>query len=173
MGAGISQRSASRVLISALLRSFAIIMEIAHLFEAGGWMVLSFLKFIVMPSTAVAAGLSPWWVFGYSAGGAAVGLLAMQPVVRRLFDWRSRVRRQKGKPTFTAARRRLVRIKQRFGLWGIAFVGGLVGVPIGALLAFKYFDHRRETLPVMILAYIGWSAILTVLSVWAPQLWSG
>ena len=56
-------------------------MEWSNFFEAGGWMVFSFIKFIVMPSTAIAAGLNPWRVFAYSAGGAAVGLLALQPVV--------------------------------------------------------------------------------------------
>lgn len=130
-------------------------------------MVFSFVKFVVMPSTAVAAGLDPWRVFAYSAGGAAVGLLALQPVVRSLFGWRSRVRRRKGKRAFTSNRRRIVSVKQNFGLLGIALLGGLVGVPVGALLAFKYFENRSDTLPVMIIAYAAWSALLTTLSVQA------
>ena len=142
-------------------------MEWSNFFEAGGWMVFSFIKFIVMPSTAIAAGLNPWRVFAYSAGGAAVGLLALQPVVRSLFVRRAQVRRRKGKPAFTPNRRRIVRVKQNFGLLGIAFLGGLVGVPVGALLAFKYFENRSDTLPVMILAYAAWSAFLTTLSVQA------
>mgnify|MGYP007047341063 FL=1 len=142
-------------------------MEWSTFFEAGGWMVFSFVKFVVMPSTAVAAGLDPWRVFAYSAGGAAVGLLALQPVVRSLFGWRSRVRRRKGKRAFTSNRRRIVSVKQNFGLLGIALLGGLVGVPVGALLAFKYFENRSDTLPVMIIAYAAWSALLTTLSVQA------
>jgi hypothetical protein len=142
-------------------------MEWSTFFEAGGWMVFSFVKFVVMPSTAVAAGLDPWRVFAYSAGGAAVGLLALQPVVRSLFGWRSRVRRRKGKRAFTPNRRRIVSVKQNFGLLGIALLGGLVGVPVGALLAFKYFENRSDTLPVMIIAYAAWSALLTTLSVQA------
>ncbi len=127
-------------------------------------MLFSFVKFIVMPSTAIASGLPPWWVFVYSAGGAVLGLVAMQPVVRSLFGWRTRVRRRKGKLAFTPNRRRIVRVKQNFGLLGIAFLGGLVGVPVGALLAFKYFENRSDTLPVMVLAYAAWSALLTTLS---------
>ena len=100
----------------------------------------------------------------YSAGGAVLGLVAMQPVVRSLFGWRTRVRRRKGKLAFTPNRRRIVRVKQNFGLLGIAFLGGLVGVPVGALLAFKYFENRSDTLPVMVLAYAAWSALLTTLS---------
>ena len=127
-------------------------------------MLFSFVKFIVMPSTAIASGLPPWWVFVYSAGGAVLGLVAMQPVVRSLFGCRTRVRRRKGKLAFTPNRRRIVRVKQNFGLLGIAFLGGLVGVPVGALLAFKYFENRSDTLPVMVLAYAAWSALLTTLS---------
>jgi hypothetical protein len=74
------------------------------------------------------------------------------------------VRQRKGKPAFTTNRRRIVRVKQNFGLIGIAVLGGLVGVPVGALLAFKYFENRSETLPVMILSYAAWSALLTTLS---------
>lgn len=135
--------------------------------EALGWWALSFVKFIIMPSTAVAAGLEPLRVFAYSAVGANLGLLLMQPGIRLLFDWRSRVRQKKGKATFTAGRRRVVGIKQRFGLLGIAFLGGLVGVPVGALLAFKYFGNHSATLPVMMVAYTLWSAVLTALSAFA------
>ena len=142
-------------------------MEWTTIFEAAGWMLFSFVKFIVMPSTAIASGLPPWWVFVYSAGGAVLGLVAMQPVVRSLFGWRTRVRRRKGKLAFTPNRRRIVRVKQNFGLLGIAFLGGLVGVPVGALLAFKYFENRSDTLPVMVLAYAAWSALLTTLSAMA------
>ena len=130
-------------------------------------MVFSFVKFVVMPSTAVAAGLDPWRVFAYSAGGAAVGLLALQPVVRSLLDGALGCVARKGKRAFTPNRRRIVSVKQNFGLLGIALLGGLVGVPVGALLAFKYFENRSDTLPVMIIAYAAWSALLTTLSVQA------
>lgn len=142
-------------------------MEVTLILEALGWLTFSFLKFIIMPSTAIATGVDPWLVFGYSASGAVSGLLLMRPVVRRLFDWRSRVRRKKGKRTFTTGRRRIVRIKWRFGLLGIALLGGVVGVPVGAFLAFKYFEHRTLTLPVMALSYVMWSALLTILSAFA------
>lgn len=139
-------------------------MELATFLEALGWLMLSFVKFVIMPSTGIAAGLDPWRTFAYSSGGAVAGLLLMQPVIRMFFDWRSRVRQRKGKRAFTAGRRRIVRVKQRFGIVGIAALGGVVGVPVGALLAFKYFGHRSSTLPAMIVGYIAWSALLTTLS---------
>ena len=139
-------------------------MDATFILESIGWVGFSFVKFIIMPSTAIAAGMDPWSAFGHSVAGAVLGLILMRPVIRRLFDWRSRVRRSKGKPTFTPGRRRTVRIKQRFGLVGIAVLGGVVGVPVGAFLAFKYFDNRALTLPVMVASYVMWSAALTTLS---------
>lgn len=132
--------------------------------EALGWMALGFVKFIVTPATAVAAGVPPWKAFLYAAGGAAAGLIAMRPVAMALFRWQTRRRIARGRPVFTLGRRRIVRIKLRFGLLGIAFIGGVIGVPVAGLIAFKYFGDRAATLPVLIASYTMWSALLTLLS---------
>lgn len=134
------------------------------LLEAAGWMALAFVKFLVTPASALAAGVDPVWAFAYSAGGAAAGLVAMQPMAKAMFRWWSRRRRERGKRTFTLGRRRLVGIKLRFGLLGIAAISGIIGVPVAGLVAFKYFGHERRTLPVLVVAYVLWSAILTLLA---------
>lgn len=130
-------------------------------FEAVGWTALAFVKFLVTPASAVAAGVDPIWAFVYSASGAAIGLVAMQPIAKALFNGWSRLRKQRGKRTFTTSRRRLVNIKLRFGLLGIAAISGVIGVPVAGLVAFKYFGHERRTVPILIVAYVVWSAILT------------
>ena len=60
------------------------------LLEAAGWMALAFVKFLVTPASAVAAGVDPEWAFAYSAGGATLGLAAMQPMAKAMFRWWSR-----------------------------------------------------------------------------------
>ena len=139
-------------------------LSLSIVWEALGWMALSFFKFVVTPTAAVAAGVPPWRVFLYSAGGAGLGLTLMRPAAKALFEWRSRRRKAQGKNTFTRGRRRLVGIKRRFGLLGIALIGGVIVVPIAGLVAFKYFGHRRSTLPVLVFTYAVWSALLTVLA---------
>ena len=134
------------------------------LLEAVGWMALAFVKFLVTPATAVAAGVDPVWAFIYSAAGAAIGLVALQPAAKALFRLWSERRRQRGSQTFTFGRRRLVGIKLKFGLLGIAAIAGLIGVPVAGLVAFKYFGHQRRTLPTLIAAYVLWSAILTLVA---------
>ena len=69
-----------------------------------------------------------------------------------------------GSRTFTPGRRRLVGIKLKFGLLGIAAIAGVIGVLVAGLVAFKYFGHQRRTLPTLIAAYVLWSAILTLLA---------
>lgn len=132
--------------------------------EVIGWMALSVVKFIATPAAAVAAGVPPWQAFAMCAGGAALGFIAMRPASRWLFQALGRRRRKRGKPTFTRGRRRLLGIKRRFGLWGIAAVGGVLGVPVAALIAFKYFGTRPETLWVLIVVFSLWSAALTALA---------
>ena len=132
--------------------------------EALGWMALSIVKFVVTPGAAVAAGVPPIQAFAWSSLGAAAGLAALQPLSRRLFGWFSARRRHKGKANFTPSRRRILGIKMRFGLWGVAAVGGVLGVPVAALIAYKYFGHRRDTLPVLIVVFSLWSALLTTLA---------
>ena len=132
--------------------------------EAVGWMAFSIVKFVVTPGTAVAAGVPPIQAFAWSSMGAAIGLSAMRPLSKRLFRWFSERRRRRGKANFTPSRRRILGVKMRFGLWGVAVVGGVLGVPVAALIAYKYFGHRGETLPVLIVVFTLWSALLTTLA---------
>ena len=152
------------VLFAAVSAMLAANTEGQVLLEAAGWMALAFVKFLVTPASAVAAGVDPVWAFAYSAGGATLGLAAMQPMAKAMFGWWSRRRRERGKRTFTVGRRRLVGIKLRFGLLGIAAIAGVIGVPVAGLVAFKYFGHERRTLPVLVASYVLWSAILTLLA---------
>ena len=139
-------------------------MELAFWIEGLGWMALSIVKFVVTPATAIAAGVPPLEAFAWSASGAAVGLAAMRPLSMRLFRFLSRRRRERGKANFTPARRRILDVKFRFGLWGVAAIGGVLGVPVAALIAYKYFGHRRDALPVLIVVFTLWSAVLTTLA---------
>ena len=139
-------------------------MDLAFWIEALGWMAFSTVKFVVTPATAVAAGVPPLQAFLWSSLGAAMGLAAMRPLSMRLFRWFATRRRKRGKANFTPSRRRILLIKSRFGLWGVAVVGGVLGVPVAALIAYKYFGHQKQTLPVLIVVFTLWSAILTTLA---------
>jgi hypothetical protein len=64
---------------------------------------------------------------------------------------------------FTRTNRWIVRVKQRYGIRGLAaFAPPTLSVPVTALLAAKYFRHQRSTLPTLLLSVAIWSVVLSV-----------
>ena len=132
--------------------------------EILGWMLMSIVKFVVTPSLAMASGMEPGRVFWVCALGAVLGVLALFPLSRKLFVWQAERRKRRGKPVFTPGRRRVVRVKQRWGLLGVVAFSGVISVPIAVLLAAKYFVRSRWVIPALIFSFILWSALLTAVS---------
>ncbi len=61
-----------------------------------------------------------------------------------------------------------MRIKNRYGLEGLMMVGGLISVPITALLATKYFRHQRAMQLKVAGGFAVWALVLTSLA-WAVK----
>jgi hypothetical protein len=79
--------------------------------------------------------------------------------------WRSR-RRQKmlTRRKFTYMNKFIVRIRKRYGMWGIIVLSPVIlSIPIGALLGTKYFPHRHSFIPYMILSISVWGVISVAL----------
>jgi hypothetical protein len=71
-------------------------------------------------------------------------------------------RRATGKRIFTKRNRRIVRIKQRYGLIGLAITTPLLlSIPLGTFLVVRYYRISRRGLLCLILANVGWSLIFT------------
>jgi hypothetical protein len=69
------------------------------------------------------------------------------------------VERQK---VFTRTNRFIVRIKHGWGLKGLAALTPIVlSIPIGSIIAAKYFRHDRRTIPVMLSSVLIWSVVLS------------
>lgn len=59
---------------------------------------------------------------------------------------------------FTRMNRWIVRIKQRFGLYGLALITPpLISVPIGAVIAATIYKDKRRVMLFLILGVIFWS----------------
>jgi len=98
--------------------------------------------------------------------GSAFGVLLFFYFGKWLFgkwkDWRGE-KGSKG-PVFTPGRRRWVRFRKRFGLWGLLVVSGLISVPISSVLASKYHSKDARMPALLMLAFVIWSFVLTSLS---------
>lgn len=133
------------------------------------WLFAAIAKFVVTPSLMIARG----WSFGVtvlvSSLGAALGVLVFYYFGKWLMRKWGEFRGQKEpkRPFFTPRKRRLVRFRRRFGMWGLLTISGLISVPIASVLAAKYYQ-RDDRMPwILIAAFVVWAAILAGLSYWA------
>jgi hypothetical protein len=67
-----------------------------------------------------------------------------------------------GRKLFTRKNRRIVRIKQKYGLLGIAFTTPfLLSIPVGTFLVVRYYRHTRSRFLYLIASNVVWSVIYT------------
>lgn len=71
-------------------------------------------------------------------------------------------RPRKVRRTFTKTNRRIVAIKSKYGLIGIALVSPiLISIPVGAFIAVRYFHNKKKILLYMMASVAVWSAIFS------------
>ena len=81
---------------------------------------------------------------------------------RKMVHWRNRKKRKQEhgqkKRVFTKRNRRIVRIKKKYGLWGIALSTPiLLSIPVGAFLMVRYYSNVRSRFMVLIVSNMAWS----------------
>lgn len=71
---------------------------------------------------------------------------------------------RKKKKIFSKRSKRFVRIKQNYGLLGIALLTPLLlSIPIGTFLAIRFFTRSHYTLLFLCLAVVFWSIVLSTI----------
>ena len=72
---------------------------------------------------------------------------------------------RKVRRNFTRANKMIVKVKRERGTIGLAAITPvLISIPIGSILAARYFRHDRRTLPVLLTSVLIWDVILS--SIW-------
>jgi len=70
---------------------------------------------------------------------------------------------KKEKKIFTKRNRRIVRLKSKYGLAGIAILTPLIfSIPLGTFLVTRYFSHQKMKLVYLATANLAWSVIYTL-----------
>ena len=134
--------------------------------EWAGWLLASVIKFLLTPSAMVVRGIEPLWVIGTTTLGACIGVAVFffaGKSLLRIFDFRL-LRKGGQRKVFTPARRRMVRFRERYGLWGLLALGVFLSVPISSLLAAKYHGRDARMPWALMGAFFVWSVILTGVS---------
>ena len=142
--------------------------------ELGAWNVLfwgmaAVIKFIVTPSAMVASGHAAWTAWAVTSGGAALGVWSFWNFGKWWFRWletKLGSRLERGKRVFTPKRRRIVRLKNALGFKGLLFISGMISVPLASVLGAKYFRDQPAGKWLLMMAFVLWAGVLTLLS-WA------
>ncbi len=129
---------------------------------------LAMVKFAFAQGTATGLGFGFWATWLISTAGGCAGILLFF-YGGGWFMERARLKKLQRiaeglatKRSFTRANRAIVRVKRTQGLSGLAFLTPtLISIPIGAVLAAKYFRHERRTLPIMLSSVAIWGLVFT------------
>jgi hypothetical protein len=61
---------------------------------------------------------------------------------------------------FTNRNKIIVRMRQRYGMWGLVILSPVIlSIPVGGLLGNKYFRHSHHFITYMILSIIAWGIV--------------
>jgi hypothetical protein len=145
-------------------------MPISEIAAALGIFLLSSVKFLFAPGAAVAAGYNflesvalttgggfAGIVFFYYAGGWAMEKIAT--LIQKLGN------KPSAKKVFTRRNRIIVNVKLNFGLIGLAVITpALLSIPIGSVLAARFYHGNPYVIPIMLLSTLLWSIGLTAFS---------
>ena len=104
--------------------------------------------------------------------GGIIGIYFFAYLSESLLDWWKRTfgrsrgdpleEKPKVKKTFTKRKRRMVRIKQKYGLIGIALTTPfLLSIPVGVFLVVRYYRASRVKFLYLIASNVLWSVIYT------------
>lgn len=77
------------------------------------------------------------------------------------------IKRSKPRKVFTKQNRTIVKIKSKYGIYGIAFLMPIFfSIPIGSFLASRFYMNKKSTLPILLLAVVFWSLVLPLIKLY-------
>ncbi|MBL7901888.1 MAG: hypothetical protein JNK73_07830 [Bacteroidia bacterium] len=81
-------------------------------------------------------------------------------ILKKVHEYRAKRHLIHKKPIFTPFNRRVIKIKQRFGLLGIATITPLIlSTPLGAFLAERFFKNKRKIILYLSVSVVFWELV--------------
>lgn len=100
--------------------------------------------------------------------GGTIGVLTFfffSAFVNRLIN--RLIKRSKPRKVFTKQTRLFVKIKSKYGIYGIAFLMPVFfSIPIGCFLASRFYANKKTTVPILLLAVVFWSVVLPLIKLY-------
>jgi hypothetical protein len=89
--------------------------------------------------------------------GSVIFTYLSASIIKGIHNWRVKRHKIHTKKVFKKSNRRIIRIKQKFGLAGIAFITPLISMPIGAFVAEKFYRDKKKVIIYLSVSVIFWS----------------
>ena len=104
-------------------------------------------------------------VFLVSSGGGIFGVIFFTYLSASILKWYHKLRVKRGRihrsKIFTRSNRRIIMIKQRFGLLGIAIITPpILSPPLGCFLAERFFKNKRKIILYLSISTMVWSVAI-------------
>lgn len=124
--------------------------------------LLSMVKFFGGPLAGVTMGLSFGLTLALTVTGMMTTVLIISGVGTMFSNWYQEQRRRKQKPVFSKKSRRLVKVWQKFGMRGIAFLTPVILSPIiGTVVATVLGATQRQIILNMFWSALFWGITFT------------
>jgi hypothetical protein len=131
-------------------------------------------KFALAPPTGIALGLTQLETILCTVAGMSTTAFLIPLLGEKFFAYLRKRRLQKGKKIkiFSPRKRMIVKIWQKFSIWGIAFLTPILFSPIvGCAIAVSFGVPRPKILLTMGLSALFWAFLMTLGSEWITQWW--
>ncbi|MBP7808434.1 MAG: hypothetical protein KA163_04015 [Bacteroidia bacterium] len=117
---------------------------------------------ISVPSAIALFDFNLWKVLIVTCAGGVTGVIVFTNISAVLMKWWHNAKMQyfrnhRHPKVFTKGNRRIIRIKKRFGIWGIALVTPLgLSIPVGTFIAERFYKDKKKVVFVFSTAVIFW-----------------
>lgn len=117
-----------------------------------------------MPAAVILFKFNFLKVFIFSCIGGIGGTIFYTFLSAGIIQWWENYKLKKGlfqdKKTFTKGNRRIIRIKHKFGLTGIAILTPVIlSIPLGAFIAERFYKNKTKVILAISLWVIIWSVV--------------
>ena len=99
----------------------------------------------------------------FSIVGGVIGVFlfsALSNKINKLFPKKNKVKRTKKRGIKEAI---TIKTARKYGVYGIAAITPiLLSIPIGTLIALRFFPEKKKTIPILMSSVVIWSLILSI-----------
>lgn len=135
---------------------------LAYMLKVLMWWAASIIKFLFTPFVMMSSPENWSWleIILITTSGGAIGSFVFYHFGEFLMhQWAKRFPTKK--KVFTPMRRRIIRLKTKYGIKGLMLVSVLISVPVSSILTARFYKHDKSALPKLIFGFFLWSIVLT------------